>query len=89
MIGAVSSDYRPGSETTLKSTFVFADIAGFTALTEAHGDERRRISWPTSALRSRGAALVRRDAPQDHRRRADAAHPGPRRGRPVRTADHA
>jgi hypothetical protein len=24
---------------TVSSTFVFADIAGFTALTEAHGDE--------------------------------------------------
>ena len=24
---------------TVSATFVFADIAGFTALTEAHGDE--------------------------------------------------
>ncbi|HEU4975052.1 MAG TPA: adenylate/guanylate cyclase domain-containing protein [Baekduia sp.] len=34
----MSSAARPGPETTLTSTFVFADIAGFTALTEAHGD---------------------------------------------------
>ena len=28
--------------TTVEATFVFADIAGFTALTEAHGDHDRR-----------------------------------------------
>jgi class 3 adenylate cyclase len=31
------------------ATFVFADIAGFTALTEAHGNEEAAKSWPTSA----------------------------------------
>jgi adenylate cyclase len=30
---------EPGAEEIEQSTFVFADLAGFTALTEAHGDE--------------------------------------------------
>jgi class 3 adenylate cyclase/YHS domain-containing protein len=38
MIAAVTLDARSASEPTRTSTFVFADIAGFTALTEAHGD---------------------------------------------------
>jgi adenylate cyclase len=29
----------PGDLTTVEATFLFADIAGFTALTEAHGDQ--------------------------------------------------
>jgi class 3 adenylate cyclase len=37
--------------TASDATFVFADIAGFTALTEAHGDDRQRTSWRTSATR--------------------------------------
>lgn len=28
-----------GDPTTVDATYVFADIAGFTALTEAHGDQ--------------------------------------------------
>jgi hypothetical protein len=34
------------------ATFLFADIAGFTALTEAHGDDKPPSSSPTSARRS-------------------------------------
>jgi len=34
------------------ATFVFADIAGFTALTEAHGDEQRLPSSTSSARES-------------------------------------
>jgi adenylate cyclase len=34
----VSAAAESPSESTVTSTFVFADIAGFTALTEAHGD---------------------------------------------------
>jgi adenylate cyclase len=32
-------DFRPLRVTSVRTTFLFADIAGFTALTEAHGDE--------------------------------------------------
>ena len=41
--------------TTIESTFVFADIAGFTALTEAHGDEQ------AAALVSEFCAAVNAD----------------------------
>jgi hypothetical protein len=40
------------SQPTPAATFLFADIAGFTALTEAHGDEQAAQSSPTSAPRS-------------------------------------
>ena len=32
------------------ATFAFADIAGFTALTEAHGDDAALLSSPTSGM---------------------------------------
>ena len=33
-----------GDPTTVHATFVFADIAGFTALTETHGEQ---AAWPS------------------------------------------
>ena len=42
---------------TVEATFVFADIAGFTALTQAHGDEA------AAALVSDFAAAVREELP--------------------------
>jgi class 3 adenylate cyclase/YHS domain-containing protein len=57
MIGAVSPDDPPAPETTLTSTFVFADIAGFTALTEAHGD------LEAADLVTRFSAAVREELP--------------------------
>jgi class 3 adenylate cyclase len=35
--------------TASAATFVFADIAGFTALTEAHGDEDGAPAWRMTA----------------------------------------
>jgi adenylate cyclase len=32
-------DFRPAARDPVRTTFLFANIAGFTALTEAHGDE--------------------------------------------------
>ncbi len=43
---------------TIESTFVFADIAGFTALTEAHGDEQ------AAALVSDFCRAVRAELPE-------------------------
>lgn len=47
------SDVSPG-------TFIFADIAGLTALTEAHGDEGRgrAVVGALSAVKSLAAASV-------------------------------
>jgi class 3 adenylate cyclase len=57
------------------ATFAFADIAGFTALTEAHGDE---AAFELVAAFSRavmgGVATRRRSSREDHWRCADAAH---------------
>jgi YHS domain-containing protein len=50
--------------TTPAATFVFADIAGFTALTEAHGDEEavalvtRFVAARVSAMAAGGEVLV-------------------------------
>ena len=44
---------------TTEATFVFADIAGFTALTEAHGDE------DAAALAAAFCAAVRAEVPSD------------------------
>lgn len=46
-----------GERRTISTTFVFADIAGFTALTEAHGDEE------AADLVGDFAAAVRRELP--------------------------
>jgi adenylate cyclase len=43
------------SSGTVSSTFLFADIAGFTALTESHGDE------DAAALAAEFSAAVRRE----------------------------
>ena len=60
------------------ATFVFADIAGFTALTEAHGDEAAfaLVSDFTNAVRVELDSCSR-GARQDDRGRADAADPDP------------
>lgn len=57
MIATMSPEAGPGSDTTLTTTFVFADIAGFTALTEAHGD------LEAADLVARFSAAVRDELP--------------------------
>ena len=63
----------------MDATFLFADIAGFTALTEAHGDEEAATLAADFCCRGQGRA-ARRDggAREEHRRRADAADRRPR-----------
>src|SRR5450432_1438148 len=72
------------------ATFLFADIAGYTALTEAHGDETSRGPGRRVLQRcKRRAPDVGRDACEDDRGRAHAPHPRPSEGRPTRAAYHA
>lgn len=60
-----SSPVGPEAGGERRHTFVFADLAGFTALTEAHGDERAAELAETFArlvrplLRDRGAEQVK------------------------------
>ena len=48
------ADLSQPAEITVSNvaTFLFADIAGFTALTEAHGDDEAAALVAASALRS-------------------------------------
>ena len=39
MLGASGAAMQPRNSASVTTTFLFADIAGFTALTETHGDE--------------------------------------------------
>jgi class 3 adenylate cyclase len=54
-------DPKPIASTASDATFVFADIAGFTALTEAHGDEQ------AAALVAYFCDTVRADLPSGAR----------------------
>jgi len=60
--------------TTVEATFVFADIAGFTALTEAHGEHGAAALVRTSA-----APSAQTPAALNYQRARSRLKPSPRR----------
>ena len=70
----LENDTRPTA-----ATFLFADIAGFTALTEAHGDEEAAKLVADFSVPWRPAPRVWREPGEDDRRCAHASHPRPER----------
>jgi adenylate cyclase len=80
---------RASDTATVTATFLFADVAGFTALTEAHGDHE------AAALVADFCAAIQAELPasggtqvKTDRRRGDAGHPRPGRGDPPGAAHH-
>ena len=73
-----------------EATFLFADIAGFTALTEAHGDEQAvQLVDDFAAVVPSGAPESCRRVRQVRRRRAHAPSARSCRRDSPRTVDHA
>lgn len=68
-----------------EATFLFADIAGFTALTEAHGDEEA-AALVAEFCRAAKAELAPSGGTQSNRSGMRSSCASPSRGRPSSSA---